>query len=160
MRRFAGVLPLPSLVALVVGATGVAACSDVAPGTQAQTSSGARDEATTPDPAVAADTTAGTIPASFHGVWDVMDNMGSCEEWSDMRLEIAPRQITFHESSGDVTKVSDKGDVVMIEVSGEAEGESFTDSFGLKLDDKGQLVIVDPDGPPWGEVYPRGRCPA
>ncbi len=77
-----------------------------------------------------------------------------------MRLEIAPRQITFHESSGDVTKVSDKGDVVMIEVSGEAEGESFTDSFGLKLDNKGPLVIVDPDGPPWGEVYPRGRCPA
>jgi hypothetical protein len=107
-----------------------------------------------------AETPPNTIPARFHGVWDVMDNMGSCEEWSDMRLEIAPRQITFHESSGDVTKVSDKGDVVMIEVSGEAEGESLTDSFGLKLDDKGQLVIVDPDGPPWGEVYPRGRCPA
>lgn len=108
----------------------------------------------------AAETPQGTIPARFHGVWDVMENRGSCEEWSDMRLEIVPRQITFYESSGDVTKVSEQGDVVMIEVTGQAEGESFTDSFGLKLDDKGQLVIVDPDGPPWGEVYPRGRCPA
>lgn len=160
MRKFAGVLPLPSLVALVVGATGVAACSDVAPGTQAQTSSGARDGATTPDPAVAADTTDGTIPARFHGVWDVMDNMGSCEEWSDMRLEIEPTRVIFYEGSSQVIKVSQQDDAVILDIAGKAEGESFTSTISLRLNEAEQLIVGDPENPQQDALFARGRCPA
>lgn len=100
-----------------------------------------------------------TIPARFHGLWDVMDNMGSCEEWSDMRLEIEPARVIFYEAPSEVITVSEQGNAVVLDIAGEAEGESFTSTIGLRLNDAGQLIVVDPENPQQDALFARGRCP-
>ncbi|MGY6638361.1 MAG: hypothetical protein ACXIUO_14625 [Erythrobacter sp.] len=109
---------------------------------------------------MAADTADGTVPVRFHGVWDVMDNMGSCEEWSDMRLEIEPTRVIFYEGSSQVIKVSQQDDAVMLDIAGKAEGESFTSTISLRLNEAEQLIVGDPENPQQDALFARGRCPA
>ncbi|MGY6551331.1 MAG: hypothetical protein ACXIT4_05475 [Erythrobacter sp.] len=148
MRKAAAVIALAAMLASCDGPPGTSAADARANG---PTLAG-------PIAPGAPEPEANTIPAQFLGAWDTFE--GACEEWSDMRLEIEARRLTFYESTGQVTGVAQQNDITMVDVAMEGEGEMWTDRFGLRLSTDGaQLVVIDPEQPQAGEMFPRMRCP-
>lgn len=106
----------------------------------------AKQEAAAPEPAPSASSpaatasepapsAAATIPVRFHGVWDA--ETGSCDQASDLRLDIGPQTIGFYESHGTVTAVdASDPDVASIQLAMEGEGDQWTKAMDLSLDGK------------------------
>ncbi|MCB2089575.1 MAG: hypothetical protein R3E18_04185 [Sphingomonadaceae bacterium] len=107
-----------------------------------------------PEPAAAE----GTIPARYLGVWDYVK--GSCARESDMRMDIKPGDITFYESTGDVTSITAEGEDVLVELAMEGEGEKWVETLRLVLSEDGQgLDVTDGQKPKVADEYPRKKCP-
>ena len=104
-------------------------------------------------------TVEGAIPARYLGVWDYVD--GTCSPESDMRMEIAPREITFYESYGAVSDVIPDGEDVIADLAMEGEGETWTNKLRLSLvevDGETQLHTSDGTEPEVIDQYPRKKC--
>ncbi|MFU7527613.1 hypothetical protein [Qipengyuania sp. ASV99] len=103
--------------------------------------------------------TPGMIPARYLGVWDYVG--GTCSRDSDMRMEIAPRSITFYESFGQVAGVGQDGDDAVADLVMEGEGETWVNVLRLSLVEKGgQTLLHTSDGtaPKVADEYPRKKC--
>ena len=107
------------------------------------------------------DLTKGQIPARYIGVWDYVG--GTCAPESDMRMEIAPREITFYESYGAVAGVGQDGADAIADLMMEGEGETWVQVMRLSLVDvDGVMQLHTSDGttPKQADEYPRKKCPA
>lgn len=125
-------------------------------GTVAAPGSSTPDETIT-DPAIRN----GEIPARFIGVWDYVG--GTCSPDSDMRMEIAPRTITFYESVGAVAGVGQDGEDAIADLAMEGEGEKWVNSLRLSLvevDGETQLHTSDATKPKVADEFPRKKCPS
>lgn len=99
------------------------------------------------------------IPARYLGVWDYVG--GTCSPDSDMRMEIAPRQITFYESIGMVAGIGQDGDDAIADLAMEGEGETWVNSLRLSLvevDGETQLHTSDATKSKVVDEYPRKKC--
>ena len=95
-----------------------------------------------------------TIPARFHGRWD--SSRETCARTtSEMRLVVAPTNMRFYESVGQVVAVRSAGDTVTVDLRTTGEGESRTETRALRLDGDGRLVVES-----GGTSATRVRCPA
>lgn len=128
---------------------------------------GQQQEATTPEPGTpdtAVTPIAATIPARFHGVWDVAD--GTCMAASDLRLEVGARDIGFYESLGTVTGVTEAEDgAATIALAMEGEGERWDMAVTLAHTGTGEgerLAVIWPaeEGQPAPQPILLRRCPA
>jgi hypothetical protein len=106
-----------------------------------------------------AETPAGEIPAKYLGVWDY--EKGTCDEASDMRMNIEARKITFYESIGNVSGTgTDEGDAV-VDLAMSGEGEEWVESLRLTIvdtPDGERLYTSDATKPKVKDEYPRKRC--
>lgn len=103
----------------------LAACSQEAPAPSETARGGPMAAAAAPSPAPTVPAQALQVPDRFHGIWDY--EQGNCNPASDLRVEIAERGITFHESHGAVTAVSvESPDVILVELAMQGEGEKWT----------------------------------
>lgn len=137
---------------------GLAACSGQEPvpegETQVEPNASFTDDAAT-DP----DIVNGEIPARYLGVWDYVG--GTCAPESDMRMEIAPRSITFYESLGMVAGVGQDGGDAIADLVMEGEGETWINVLRLSLvEEDGQTLLHTSDGtgPKVKDEYPRKKC--
>ena len=128
---------------------------------------GQQQEATTPEPGspdTAVTPVAATIPARFHGVWDVAD--GTCMAASDLRLEIAARDIGFYESHGTLLRVTeDANGAAILALAMEGEGEQWDMEMILAHTGTGageRLAVTWPaeEGRPAPQPILLRRCPA
>ncbi|MFL0355688.1 hypothetical protein ACI5KX_04345 [Erythrobacter sp. GH1-10] len=101
-----------------------------------------------------------TIPVRFHGAWDYEG--GTCDDASDMRMEISGSEILFYESIGQVTAVKAEGDDIVATLDMEGEGETWKQSTRLSLRGSGdgeRLHSSDGELPKKEDEYPSKRCP-
>jgi hypothetical protein len=87
----------------------------------------------------------GAIPAAYQGVWDWAG--GACDPASDMRLDIAPQQITFYESVGTVTAVRAEDGGIAIDLAMEGEGEQWVQTTRLRYSEEGPLLLSELEDP-------------
>lgn len=98
-----------------------------------------------------------TIPVHFLGVWD--SESGTCDPASDLRLDVSEDRITFYESVGTVQAVREDAGTTMITLAMEGEGESWTQTIGLRFfDARTSLMVIDPQRPDEAEQNLRRRC--
>ena len=96
----------------------------------------------------------GSIPAAFHGVYDVSKE--ACARPSDMKLRVSATELRFHESLGEVRKVEPgPPGSVRVEADYEGEGESWRSTRELLLSDGGATLTISGDGTRTVRV----RCP-
>lgn len=151
-----------SLPLAIVLTLGVVACSPA----EDTSAPGEPETTATPDDSFVSDKTItdpaisnGEIPARFTGVWDYVG--GTCSPDSDMRMEIAPRAITFYESVGAVAGVGQDGDDAIADLAMEGEGEKWVNSLRLSLvevDGETQLHTSDATKPKVADEFPRKKC--
>ena len=96
-----------------------------------------------------------TFPAAFQGEWN--GSLRQCYgNTDDTRLTIAPRRITFYESSGTLrtlTRVNATTIRIVSAMSG--EGETYTSRFTFRVSAHGR-TLTDISG---AEPFVRYRCP-
>ena len=87
------------------------------------------------------------IPQPWQGVWDWSE--GSCDPASDLRMEIGPNAIRFHESEGRVVKAELVGVTLAVDLAMSGEGEEWQQRSMLTLADGGAVLETGapaPDG--------------
>ncbi len=104
-----------------------------------------------PSPAAAAD---GLVPAAMQGRW-----VGEAERCGDrsaaLELTVAPDQLLFHESVGDVKRVTiDRDGRASVQAEFTGEGESWTRTLALRLMPDGRSLTITNDG----TAVTRKRC--
>lgn len=148
-------------IALLAAATALSlsACSSEPEDTAADMPAAAETDAVTEEPqpdAAYEDVTAEGIPDAMLGVWDYVE--GNCNPASDLRLEIAPGQLVFYESVGEVLSVARDGVDVTITMAMEGEGENWEDSLTYRLADGGTILESDTRAPLGDGPLRRKRC--
>jgi len=134
-----------------------------APPAPAASTPAAATPAPAPSPSLAPDTpVANTIPARFHGVWDAEG--GSCDRWSDARLEISAHEIAFYESRGSVLEVREgKDGAARVVLAMRGEGEEWEMGLTLTVTGAGAgerlVALIDPDGEVVLRPIRLKRCP-
>ena len=96
------------------------------------------------------------IPERFRGVWDA--DGGTCDPYSDMRLEIEADQVLFYESGGQVRSLQIEGDSMRLDLAMSGEGETWRSLLQFTLRDDGTLHVVDAATPNAEDPIPRKRC--
>ncbi|MBU7580554.1 MAG: hypothetical protein KAF27_08790 [Porphyrobacter sp.] len=77
-------------------------------------------------------TSGAIIPVRFHGVWD--DENASCDQDTDLRLDIEADGIGFYESHGTPTRVTEGPDnSAMLDLAMAGEGDTWAMSMTLSL---------------------------
>ena len=104
------------------------------------------------------DETLTAIPDAFLGVWDYVE--GSCNPASDLRVEIAPMQVTFYESVGEVEAVEGGADEVTVVMQMSGEGETWRNEQVFRLADGGSILETDDPAPGGEGKLRRSKCPA
>jgi len=122
-----------------------ASSPSAAPGatTSASTTPSAGPSATPPASATGSMTTAGAltaIPAAFLGKWNfVRKDCG--KPGSEGQLTVEARRVSFYESSGEVTSVSQGArNVITVELAMSSEGDTWTDTLRFQLTDGGRRL--------------------
>lgn len=93
------------------------------------------------------------IPVKFQGKWDA--SAADCATASIMTLTISSNELRFHESIGEITRVTPEGENA-VKVAGpfEGEGETWDGEMRLELSADGNtLTTTNGDS-----VTPRVRC--
>ncbi len=157
-RFFASVCAPAALIALSACAQDETAPvdNDVAPGTVQQDTSLA-DE-TEEGPTRARDLS--EIPERFRGIWDRPE--GSCEQYSNFRVEIGAQEVAFYESTGEVQALRmETDDALVVTLAMSGEGQSWEQTTRLKLSSDGErLSIEDSQDPGEDATDVRRRCDA
>jgi len=88
-------------------------------------------------------TTAGpltAIPAAFLGKWNFV--RADCgKPGSEGQLTVEARRVSFYESSGEVTSVSQGArNVITVELAMSSEGDTWTDTLRFQLTDGGRRL--------------------
>lgn len=96
------------------------------------------------------------IPDQFVGVWDAVG--GSCDESSEMRLEVSQQRLEFYESVGEIRSVSMEGDYPIVQMAMTGEGESWDEARRLFIDNSGYLHLTEPGSNRAVTDTPRARC--
>ncbi|ESQ89817.1 hypothetical protein ABAC460_10975 [Asticcacaulis sp. AC460] len=97
--------------------------------------------------------TGDVIPDAFTGRWDA--STAACADGSELKLEIAPKDLQFYESRGAVETVSIAGPTditVVAEMSG--EGAQWQRTLRMVLGESGKTLTID-----GGTGGVRIRCP-
>ena len=132
-------------VALIVGLLALAACSPVKSTSAASAdppASESASESLTPEAVL--------LPQAFTGRWDA--SLESCKASSDMKLVVTQTELTFWESSGQISSVTINGpDDVTVKAAFSGEGEQWDRDMHLVLTNNGQTLKVDDTA--------RVRCP-
>ena len=132
-------------IALMVGLLALAACSPVKPTSDTPVAASASESA----PASLAPE-AVLLPQAFTGRWDA--SLEACKATSDMKLIVTQTELTFWESSGQISSVTINGpDDVTVKAAFSGEGEQWKRDLHLVLADDGQNLKVDDAA--------RVRCP-
>jgi hypothetical protein len=92
------------------------------------------------------------VPAAYRGHWNT--DLADCtRESGDGRLVIDAGSITFFESGGPVTAVSQQAGVLTVTMTLTGEGETWTETRSLRLSADGdRLTDLETD-------TTRSRCP-
>lgn len=146
------------LIILSAGLLGLAACArdEPAPAETRQSPSIPAAPASSPVPPAPAPARTPAIPDRFQGIWD--HEKGSCDPASDLRIEIAERGITFHESHGAVTGLTvESPERITVELAMRGEGEKWTMRRTFTLADGGSVLVTASPGDT-GEPMPLKRC--
>jgi len=134
---------------IVVAAILLAACSCSGPAESASLTSA--DAQSSSASAMAPATT--FLPDGFAGKWDAK---GGCTGSSDMALTITQTEMTFWESTAQITGVTVKSpEDVTVQAAFSGEGQTWTSPLHLTLSDNGNTLVVERDG----ESATRVRCP-
>lgn len=144
--------PIAASLALTL-ALALAACSgskeEPAPQPSGGTAPTPAEPAATAAPPPSSPQVAQAIPAAFQGVWD--SDEGNCVVTSITRMEIAPQQVNFYESRGDVTRVEiDTPDRIVVSLAMEGEGQQWRMARMFTLDEGGTRMTpssVDAEEP-------------
>ena len=132
-------------VALIVGLLALAACSPVKSTSAASAdppASESASESLTPEAVL--------LPQAFTGRWDA--SLEACKASSDMKLVVTQTELTFWESSGQISSVTINGpDDVTVKAAFSGEGEQWDRDMHLVLTNNGQTLKVDDTA--------RVRCP-
>lgn len=124
-------------IALMVGLLALAACSPVKPASDTPVAASASESA----PASLAPE-AVLLPQAFTGRWDA--SLEACKATSDMKLIVTQTELTFWESSGQISSVTINGpDDVTVKAAFSGEGEQWKRDLHLVLADSGQTLKVD-----------------
>lgn len=101
-----------------------------------------------------ADEPAGPIPASLQGNWTgTADRCG--DRSADLELTVAPDELLFHESVGQVRSVKQVNDgSLSVEAAFTGEGQSWTRTLLLKPSPDGRMLTIVNDG----AAVTRKRC--
>lgn len=98
-------------------------------------------------------TPSGQIPATMQGRWTgTADRCG--DRSADLELTIAPDQLTFHESVGEVRSVKATEGGLSVEAAFTGEGQSWTRTLLLKPSPDGRMLTIINDG----AAVTRKRC--
>ncbi len=101
-----------------------------------------------PTPSATTAAVAAEIPEAFRGAWSA--KAADCGKGSDItRLEIAPGELRFYESSGTVTRVEGAGQEIAVTARYTGEGETWTATRNFVLN--GEMLT--------SEGMARVRCP-
>jgi len=90
-----------------------------------------------------------TIPKQFHGTWTWNEN-GIHPESSEMPVEISARQISGHESLGQVTRVTHSADnkrACIVNIDAACEGMEAKETLTLILSADGTRLTIEQEGP-------------
>lgn len=120
------------------------------------------DEAPAPDPASvdaeaeAASETLEAMPEDFRGRWDFA--VEDCDDpASEMQLEIGAEEVSYYESSAEVTAIERTGPhTLAVEHRFTGEGEQWDETLGYELSEDGERLTVTT---PEGDLSIRMRCP-
>jgi hypothetical protein len=92
-----------------------------------------------------------TIPPAFHGEWNrLVADCGTGR--NDSQLWIAGKQLRFHESSGAVQSVREKGRAITVRARYTGEGETWEAERRFTLSSDGRILSAD--------GMERTRCPS
>ena len=132
-------------LALMAGLLALAACSPFKPtsdGSAAASSAENASESLAPEAVL--------LPEAFTGRWDA--SLEACKATSDMKLVVTQTELTFWESSGQISSITINGpDNVTVKAAFSGEGEQWKRDLHLVLADNGQTLKVDDAA--------RVRCP-
>lgn len=132
-------------IALMIGLLALAACSPVKPTSDTPVAASASESASA---SLAPE--AVLLPEAFTGRWDA--SLEACKATSDMKLIVTQTELTFWESSGQISSVTINGpDDVTVKAAFSGEGEQWERDLHLVLADNGQTLKVDDAA--------RVRCP-
>lgn len=124
-------------LALMAGLLALAACSPVKPtsdGSAAASSAENASESLAPEAVL--------LPEAFTGRWDA--SLEACKATSDMKLVVTQTELTFWESSGQISSITINGpDDVTVKAAFSGEGEQWKRDLHLVLADNGQTLKVD-----------------
>lgn len=130
--------------ALIILAVSLAACSPTTSTTEASQMASSADSASTLAP------TTVLIPEGFIGHWDATAE--TCKTTSDMKLVITQTEMTFWESTGQISAVTVNGPGdITVKAAFSGEGEQWQRDLRMKLGDGGNRLTIDDAA--------RVRCP-
>lgn len=97
--------------------------------------------------------TAAAIPANFHGKWD--ESAEACGRSSIMTLTVSANELRFHESIGEINKVTPEGENT-VTVSGpfDGEGQQWEGTMKLEVSPDGNTLTATNNG----TATPRVKC--
>ncbi len=132
-------------IALMIGLLALATCSPVKTTSDTPVAASASESASV---SLAPETV--LLPLAFTGRWDA--SLDACKATSDMKLVVTQTELTFWESSGQISSVTINGpDHVTVKAAFSGEGEQWERDLHLVLADSGQTLKVDNTA--------RVRCP-
>lgn len=102
-------------------------------------------------------TVADAISSPWTGRWDADADVCADVEAGDVRLEIGPHALRFHESTATPERVSRVDEETLeLALAFDGEGQQWSETRRLRLEDDGRTLVVEGPGTP---RMSRVRCP-